>query len=355
MKDIHIPNLFFITTPTPLTTRTRRSQTKPTPSSPLHPNHSSKSIAMASATWTFNPLPPLPPALFPNTAFYNATSSASPNLTYQISLSYPFAWGPRSLPTTAITNRTANAVYVLDGNAFAATAADFLKRRWPVDPSQPDALVVGVGYPLTDSVYAMTQRAIDFGAPMPGEPVSAGGADAFLDFVGSHLRPWVRDAVFPGVEFPRDALYGHSSGGLFVAWALTVRPEMFDTWIAASPSLTLRNGTVIGEVTERFGDGMGLEGEVQWSGNGTRPAVFVGYGESEDYPVRRRTQTEAQFQARKDLLQSFGPGKLSHELYDRLVGSGNMRDVVLKEYAGQEHAEVGGSALMDGIAYFLDW
>ena len=309
---------------------------------------------MASAPWAFNPLPPLPPALFPNTAFYNATSSISPNLTYQISISYPFEWGPDSLPTTSITNHTAHTVYVLDGNAFATTASEFLKRRKPVDPSQPDALVVGIGYPLTDHVYALTQRAIDFGAPIPGEPVPF-GADAFLDFIDSHLRPWVRRSLFPGVNFSRDAIYGHSSGGLFVTWALANRPGAFDTWIAASPSLTLRNGTALGEVTRRFGDGMGVAGEVEWAQNATRPAVFVGYGELEDYPVRRRTQTEAEFQARRNLLQRFSPGKWSHELYDRLVGSGKMRDVVLKGYAGQEHAGVGGSALLDGIAYFLDW
>jgi hypothetical protein len=96
-------------------------------------------------------------------------------------------------------------------------------------------------------------------------------------------------------------------------------------------------------------------GEVEFSPNATRPAVFIGYGELEDYPLRRRTQTEAQFQQRKNLLQRFSPGKWSHELYDRLVGSGKMRDVVLKEYPGQEHAGVGGSALLDGISYFLDW
>ncbi|KAK0742716.1 Alpha/Beta hydrolase protein [Schizothecium vesticola] len=308
---------------------------------------------MASTPWTFTPLPPLPPALFPNIAFYNATSSASPNLTYQISLSYPFEWGAPTLPTTAITNRTAQTIYVLDGNAFATTASEFLKRRKPVDPAQPDSLVVGIGYPLTDSVYALTQRAIDFGAPIPGSPVPF-GAPAFLDFIDLHLRPWVRDDVFPGVNFSRDAIYGHSSGGLFVTWALINRPDMFDTWIAASPSLTLRNGTV-GELTTRFGDGINIEGEVEWAENKTRPAVFIGFGELEDYPVRKRTQTEAQFQTRRNLLQRFTPGKWSHEFYDRLVGSGQMRDVVLKGYEGQEHAGVGGSALLDGIAYFLDW
>lgn len=108
------------------------------------------------------------------------------------------------------------------------------------------------------------------------------------------------------------------------------------------------------EVTPRLGDGMDIEGEVEW-GNGTRPAVFVAFGELEDYPVRKRTQTEAEFQAWRNLLQRFSPGRPSHDLYDRLVGSGRLRDVVLKGYEGHDHAAVGGSALLDGIAYFLDW
>ncbi|KAK4173918.1 Alpha/Beta hydrolase protein [Triangularia setosa] len=308
---------------------------------------------MATIPWTFTPFPPLPPAFLPNTRFYNATSPFS-NITYQISLSYPFQWGPSSLLTTEITNKTALTIYVTDGNALAATAADHLKRRKPVDPSQPDALVVGIGYALTDNVYALTQRAIDFGAPIPGEPVPW-GADAFIDFIDLSLRPWVQCTVFPSVNFTRDAIYGHSSGGLFVTYALITRPDLFDTFIVASPSLTLMNGTVLGNVTMQLGDGMEIPGEVEFGQNETRPAVFVGYGELEDYPLRKRTQTEAQFQQRRALLQRFGPGKWSHELYDRLVGSGKMRDVILKEYAGQDHAGVAGSALLDGTAYFLDW
>ena len=309
---------------------------------------------MTLTPWTFTPLPPLPPTLFPNTAFYNATSS---NLTYQISLSYPFEWGPDSLPTTSVSNHTAQTIYVVDGNAFVTTASEFLKRRKPVDSSQPDALVVGIGYPLTDSVYARTQRSIDFGAPIAGVPLVPHGADDFLNFIDGHLRPWVHRSLFPGVTFSRDALYGHSSGGLFVTWALTHRPQAFDTWIAVSPSLSLRNATtVLGEVTAQFGDRMGVKGQVQWAQNATRPAVFIGYGEEEDWPARRRTrQTEAQFQTRRTVLQGLSLGRMAHELFDRLVGSGSMRDVVLKGYEGQEHAAAGGSALMDGIAYFLDW
>ena len=316
----------------------------------------------ATTAWTFTPYPALPPTFLPNVALYNATSPST-NVTYQITLSYPFEWGttpPSPSPPTTTKNKTALTIYITDSNAFTPTASDFLKRRKPVDPSQPDTLVVGIGYPLTDSVYSFSQRSIDFGAPIPGvDPVPfpfPSGADSFLDFIDLSLRPWVRNRVFPGVEFTRDALYGHSSGGLFVTYALATRPKMFDTFIAASPSLTLRNGSALGEVTRRFGDGMGIPGEVDLGTNVTeRPAVFIAYGELEDFPLRKRTQTEAEFQQRRALLQRFGPGKWSHDLYDRLVGSGQMRDVVLKEYAGQDHATVGGSAVMDGISYFQDW
>ncbi|KAK3984927.1 Alpha/Beta hydrolase protein [Cladorrhinum sp. PSN332] len=300
--------------------------------------------------WTFTPFPPLPPTLLPNTLFYNATSPASPNLTYQISLSYPFEWGPPSLPTTSIANKTALTIYVTDGNALARTAAEHLKRRKPVDSSQPDALTVGIGYALTDNVYALTQRNIDFGA----------GVDAFIEFIESSLRPWVKHTIFPGVNFSRDAVYGHSSGGVFVTYSLITRPDLFDTFIASSPSLTLRNGSMLYNVTSQLGDGMGIPGELPEVVGGVnttlkKPAVFVGYGGLEKYPLRRRTQTEEQFQQRRQLAQRFDPETGSHELYDRLVGSGRMRDVVLKEYAGMDHAGVGGAALLDGIAYFLDW
>jgi len=304
--------------------------------------------------WTFTPYPPLPATLFPNTLFYNATNPHFSNLTYQITVSYPFEWGPPSLPTAKITNKTALSIYILDGNAFSQTAVEVLKRRKPVDPSQPDTLVVGIGYPLTDSVYALTQRAIDFGAPIPGEPVPF-GAEAFVEFIDGGLRPWIQKQVFPGVKFTRDAIYGHSSGGLFVTWALASYSALFDTFVAASPSLTLRNGTVLADITRRLGDGMGIPGEVDFRKNGSKPAVFIGFGELEDYPLRKRTQTETQFQTRKNLLQRFSPGKWSHELYDRLVGSGKLRDVVIKGYEGMDHASTGGSALLDGISYFHDW
>ncbi|KAK3349055.1 Alpha/Beta hydrolase protein [Lasiosphaeria hispida] len=295
--------------------------------------------------WTFTPFPPLPATLLPNIAFYNATSA---NQTYQITISHPFEWNPPSPPRN---NRTALTLYVIDGNALGLTASEALKRRVPVDASTPDTVVVSIGYPLTDAVYDLAQRRVDFAPPeVPGGPES--GADAFLEFIGGALRPWVRGTVFPGVQFTRDALYGHSFGGLFVAYALVKEAGLFDTFLAASPALDWNGGSLLEDVSRTFGTEQGA-GEVV--ANRTGPAVFIGYGGLEQFPARRRTEAEAAFQARKSLYDSFKMPARSHELFHRLKWSGRMRDVVIKEYAGQDHSGVGASAITDGIDYFVDW
>ncbi|KAK0735166.1 Alpha/Beta hydrolase protein [Lasiosphaeria miniovina] len=273
----------------------------------------------------------------------NVTSAAK-NLTYQIEVSWPFGWE-----------------YVVDGNALGMTASEGFKRRLAVEPSQPDSVVVSIGYPLSDDVYSFTRRAVDFRPPLPTPQTPPSGADEFIDFIDASLRPWIRSTLFPGVRFTRDALYGHSFGGLFVVFALIARPDMFDTFLSASPALDWANGSMLNMVSQRLGTGGGLlvYGSCGHSRKGTalsRPAVVISYGSLEQFPVRRRTETEAEFQARKAIILSFSRmTDYCHELFDRLQGSRRARDVVLKEYMGQDHSSVAASAVVDGIDYFVDW
>tara|TARA_R110002003_G_scaffold384_3_gene19262 strand:- start:10752 stop:11243 length:492 start_codon:yes stop_codon:yes gene_type:complete len=122
--------------------------------------------------------------------------------------------------------------YVLDGNALGLTATEAFRRRRPVEFNMPDSIVVSIGYPETipDSPYSL-QRGYDFQPPvcssctLPAVPGVPSNADNFIDFIDTALRRWVRDTVFPKANFDRDALYGHSFGGLFVLYALTVLPS----------------------------------------------------------------------------------------------------------------------------------
>lgn len=245
------------------------------------------------------------------------------------------------------------------------TAAEGFKRRKPVDSAQPDSVVVSIGYPLTDSVYDFTRRFIDFRPPLPVPQDPPSGADNLIKFINDVLRPWVRSTVFPHVSFKRDALYGHSFGGLFVIHALITRPELFDTFISASPAIMWNNGSILDEVSKRLGpaarllrkddDSRGHGGGGGGHGTQSPPAFFIGYGSLEAFPVKRRAETEAIFQERKALYKTFYMAENCHELYDRVRASGKTRDVVLKVYEGQDHAGVGGSTLTDGIDYFVDW
>jgi predicted alpha/beta superfamily hydrolase len=135
------------------------------------------------------------------------------------------------------------------------TAMEGFKRRKPVSFGQPDSVVISIGYPLTNSVYDMANRFVDYKPPLPNNQGSSAGAEPFLDFIEGALRPWLRDTVFPNVDFTRDALFGHSFGGLLVTYALISRPNMFDTYLAASPALEVQNGSIHDEVMARFGTG----------------------------------------------------------------------------------------------------
>ncbi|KAK3693405.1 Alpha/Beta hydrolase protein [Podospora appendiculata] len=296
----------------------------------------------SSNTWSFTPLvADLPPTLFPNVTFWNVTNSAT-NLVYQVQISWPFEWESRQVNKSALT------MYVLDGNALGMTASDAFKRRKAVEPSQPDSIVVSIGYPLTDSVYAWGQRAIDF-APR----TTPSGVDDFLGFITETLRPWVRATMFPNVEFSRDALFGHSMGGLFVLHTLIHHAELFDTFMAASPGFFYEGGAILDDVSRYLGSAgdSGIDG----AGEVTKPAVLVTYGTLEQFPERWRTETEVQFQARREGIRQYRNTEFCHELFDRLRASGKMRDVRVKEYVGADHSGVPASTIVDGIMYFADW
>ncbi|KAK4205399.1 Alpha/Beta hydrolase protein [Triangularia verruculosa] len=298
---------------------------------------------MASlGSWSFTAFPPFPATVLPNYAVWNATNE-SQNLTYQIGVSWPFE-------------------YVTDGNAHGLTAAENFKRRKPVDSAQPDSIVVTIGYPLSNNVYDMTRRFVDLRPPLPGpEGDPPSGADDFIAFINGTLRPWVQNTVFPSVTFSRDALYGHSFGGIFVVYALIAYPGMFDTYLAATPTMVWNNGSLLDEVTRRWGTGCSLQEPVLACANETdvgeerKPAVFITYGSGEQFPSRRRTETEEAFLERKATWQSFKQTEVTEELFYRVQASKRVRDVTLKVYVGQDHAGVASSTLADGIPYFVDW
>ncbi|PVH94973.1 hypothetical protein DM02DRAFT_601579 [Periconia macrospinosa] len=300
--------------------------------------------------WTFTPLAEsFPSTILPNLGWWNASNGT---WAYQIQVAWPLNWTSRDAAGLVET------LYVLDGNALSLTATEAIRRRRPVDSSQPDTIIVSIGYPtqLPDSPYS-SSRSYDLQIPVcanctaPEFPGVPSNADNFITFLDTVLRPWIRGTVFPNTEFSRDALYGHSFAGLFVLYVLLVRPELFDTLLSASPSLWWADGYIFTQLGNLFGSSE----EMAWRNVTSKPAFQISYGGLEQDQVRRRIETDEEWASRQELARMFNMEDNCKKLYQFFKGSDAVRDVVLHEYPFSDHAAVGGAALADGLDYFLDW
>lgn len=134
-------------------------------------------------------------------------------------------------------------IYVLDANAIFGTVVELIRMRThrPSVLSITPPVVVGIGYPI-DTPYDRIRRSYDlsWGPPRAshaeaGEPRIYGGAQAFESFVRERVVPKV------GLQFPIDptrrTLVGHSLAGNFTLSQFARGSDMFDNYIAISPSI----------------------------------------------------------------------------------------------------------------------
>lgn len=136
-------------------------------------------------------------------------------------------------------------LYILDGRrlfpAAVTTAATVMNN--PFAETRSPVLVVGIDY--ADRARSLQLRSKDYTPPLPApadetERQKFGGAEAFSQFLNRELKPAVA-AAYP-VDGTRQALFGHSYGGLFAAYSLRTAPQQFSEYLMASPSLWQQQG-----------------------------------------------------------------------------------------------------------------
>lgn len=228
--------------------------------------------------------------------------------------------------------------YVLDGNAafpVAAFLARILAGRRDVS-GHPPALVVGIGYPgATDFDVPARRRDYTPGTSQPG--AEAGRADAFLDFIEGRVKPLV--ASRRPVDARRQALFGHSFGGLFVLHVLLTRPAAFSTYVASSPSIWWDGQRVL-EGMPRL-----LAAETSPS-----PRVQISVGALEDDPPKGTLPPET-----RALLATRRMIPPARDLAARLRAlPGWEGRVTYHELAGEDHGPVWLPAMTRGLQFFLD-
>lgn len=141
-------------------------------------------------------------------------------------------------------------LYVLDANYSFGTLVEMVRNH---ETLFGPVVVVGVGYSsdaeMRNRFYDMTPPGTD-ASELPKlfsegwGPM--GGAAEFRDFLTHDLRSAVK-AIVP-VDASRQALFGHSLGGLFALYVLFTRPESFDTYVAGSPAIWWSNKVVLQEL-----------------------------------------------------------------------------------------------------------
>ncbi len=136
----------------------------------------------------------------------------------------PAKKGTRNLPV----------IYLLDANVYFDHVAEALEEN------NIGAMLVGIGYKDVMAMDSLRKR--DYLYPRAAaadEPRIGGGAQAFLAFIETELKPCINRRY--AADTGNQTLMGHSFGGYFVLYALLRNTKRhtatFRRYVAASPSL----------------------------------------------------------------------------------------------------------------------
>ena len=243
-----------------------------------------------------------------------------------------------SIPSTPPPANGYPVLYALDGNAsfptLALMARTTVRRNAATGATPP--VVVGIGYPGENDYNIARGR--DYTPPSGAAgPAKEGGADLFLDFIERELKPLI--ARLAPLDPARQALYGHSYGGLCTLHALFTRPALFPTYLAASPSIWYGNRAVLGN----------LEGFTRrLAALPVKPALMLAVGELEQPssasgPLDARQAVAAQRRMVDD----------ARELAERLQAEKGLSRVTYHLLAHERHGSATFPAMARGLEFFL--
>lgn len=144
-------------------------------------------------------------------------------------------------------NQSYPVLYLTDGDAHighTASTIEFLARNGRMS----ETIVVGITN--TDRTRDLTPTKPEAkGATGAPQFPTAGGADNFLKFIETELIPDIEKRYRVR---PYRTLAGHSLGGLFAVHAMLTRPEVFQSYVAVSPSLQWDNQVTVKRAEDFF-------------------------------------------------------------------------------------------------------
>lgn len=123
-------------------------------------------------------------------------------------------------------------LYIMDADGAFGTCTE-ISRLLALGEELPEMIIVGIAYGVSIEKY-LFNRQRDYTPTAVDEYVGSGGGENFLSFIHDELIPFVETQY--RVKKSERAICGFSYGGLFVLYTLFHKPEMFNGYIAGSPS-----------------------------------------------------------------------------------------------------------------------
>lgn len=164
----------------------------------------------------------------------------------------------RPKPNSANSDKRFAVLYVMDGeNHFELLAqyADYLSRQDVL--AIPKLIIVGIPNTKRTRDLTPTVSAIGY-TGKPDANISkkpSGGNENFLKFINTELIPVIDQSY---KMQPYKIFAGHSFGGLAAINCMLTHPEMFDAYIAVSPSFWWDNGYLLKLADQKLEKGAAL-------------------------------------------------------------------------------------------------
>ncbi|MCJ8160927.1 alpha/beta hydrolase [Acinetobacter zhairhuonensis] len=157
---------------------------------------------------------------------------------------------PRTVQSQA---KPAPALFMLDGNSAMSYLSEELLQKLSIHQAP---VLVAIGYD-TNRPFDTAARALDYTPADATGKISAdphqperlsGGSAQFREVLLQQIQPWVASQV--QLDPQRQALWGHSYGGLFVLDSL-LHAQYFSHYFAASPSLSWADARMMNKLQSK--------------------------------------------------------------------------------------------------------
>ncbi|GIZ40910.1 hypothetical protein CKM354_000423000 [Cercospora kikuchii] len=264
---------------------------------------------------------------------------------YLIQISWPLHWQDASAPI----DKPIPVIYIVDGNALFLTATETAWRRATSPRFADGGIVVAVGYPLEPAkLYDFQRRSRDLTPPTTLPIEGFGGADRFLEFLEGPVKSTVREK-FPKIVIGREALYGHSYGGLFALYALFTRPHSFECFMASSPSIWWNDRCILDYANNFLA-------EEQAHVPAVLPSLMMFCGGWEQNPPRWDNEPLSDYEARQRMWNDIRMEDNMLDLCKMLEDCKRLHTTQKSVYEQEEHTSVMSCSPSRSITrFFEEW